>query len=28
LALVTIEEINVKGKVLCSERVKEHLGLK
>ena len=28
LALDTIEEINVKGKVLCSERVKKHLGLK
>ena len=28
LALETIEEINVKGKVLCSERVKKHFGLK
>ncbi|MBO4675945.1 MAG: hypothetical protein J5633_00205 [Oscillospiraceae bacterium] len=28
LALDTIEEISVKGKVLCSGRVKEHLGLK
>ena len=28
LALDTIEEINVKGKVICSERVKTGLGLK
>ena len=28
LALDTIEEISVKGKVLCSERVKKHLGFK
>ena len=28
LALDTIEEITVKGKVFCSERVKKHLGLK
>ncbi|MBQ9459097.1 MAG: hypothetical protein IJU66_04110 [Oscillospiraceae bacterium] len=27
LALDTIEEISVKGKVLCSARLKEHLGL-
>lgn len=28
LALDTIEEVHVKGKVLCSERVKKRLGLK
>ena len=28
LALDAIEEIHVKGKVLCSERIREHLGLK
>ncbi|MBO4915176.1 MAG: hypothetical protein J5449_08215 [Oscillospiraceae bacterium] len=27
LAINTIEEINVKGKVVCSARVKKHLGL-